>query len=78
MEPENYGTSGNSSMLREEAESQLEHVLQPSWRSSLDDRMRTHVAFAEHYAQHFAHGAPGHLDLLTIAKLASLLDRPHL
>ena len=45
------------------------------WRLGLDARMRTHVEFAEHYTRTFAHGAPGHLDLLTIALLAELLDR---
>lgn len=44
------------------------------WRAKLDDRARKHVAFAQHYADHFSHGAPGHLDLLTIAALANLLD----
>lgn len=40
----------------------------------LDDRTRKHVIFARHYAESFNHGAPGHLDLLTIAALARLLD----
>lgn len=45
------------------------------WTAVLDDRTRKHVAFARHYAENFSHGAPGHLDLLTIATLASFLDR---
>lgn len=44
------------------------------WMDGLDDRTRKHVIFARHYAESFNHGAPGHLDLLTIAALARLLD----
>lgn len=40
----------------------------------LDERTRKHVLFARNYAENFSHGAPGHLDLLTIAALAKLLD----
>ena len=47
----------------------------PDWRTNLDQRTATHVQFAQHYAANFNHGAPGHLDLLTIAQLAQLLDR---
>jgi hypothetical protein len=46
----------------------------PQWMAQLDERTNKHIAFARHYAANFAHGAPGHLDLLTIAKLAELLD----
>lgn len=45
-----------------------------NWIAGLDDRTRKHVAFARNYAQVYGHGAPGHLDLMTIAKLADLLD----
>jgi hypothetical protein len=47
----------------------------PHWTEQLDSRTRTHVQYAQHYAAKFAHGAPGHLDLMTIAELAALLDR---
>lgn len=48
---------------------------QPSqWMATLDERMNKHVAFARDYAKHYAHGAPGHLDLMTIAALANALD----
>ena len=46
----------------------------PQWMGGLDERTNKHIAYARHYAKHFAHGAPGHLDLMTIAKLAELLD----
>jgi hypothetical protein len=51
----------------------------PAWMQPLDIRSRQHVLFARHYAREFAHGAPGHLDLMTIATLAQLLDarEPH-
>lgn len=51
----------------------------PQWLAGLDERTNKHIAFARDYAQRFAHGAPGHLDLMTIAKLAELLDvrEPH-
>lgn len=46
------------------------------WTALLkEQRTRDHVAYARHYADHFAHGAPGHLDLMTIAELARLLDK---
>lgn len=46
----------------------------PQWMEGLDERMVKHIAFARNYADQFAHGAPGHLDLMTIAVLAKLLD----
>jgi hypothetical protein len=49
----------------------------PQWPEQLDDRTRKHIAFARQYAAQFAHGAPGHLDLMTIAALAKLLDQYH-
>lgn len=45
------------------------------WRTLLDDRTATHVTFAQSYAREYHHGAPGHLDLMTIDALAKLLDR---
>lgn len=39
----------------------------------LDERTQRHVTFAVTYAKQFGHGAPGHLDLMTIATLAQLL-----
>lgn len=53
---------------------------QPSqWMAALDERTQRHIVFARDYAVRFAHGAPGHLDLMTIAALAKLLDarEPH-
>lgn len=46
----------------------------PQWMEGLDERTVKHIAFARNYAAQFAHGAPGHLDLMTIAALAKLLD----
>lgn len=49
---------------------------QPSdWVAQLEQRMRAHVAFARTYTREFNHGAPGHLDLLTISALAGVIDR---
>lgn len=45
-----------------------------TWEAGLDPRTRKHVEYARHYAAHYAHGAPGHLDLMTIATLARMLD----
>lgn len=51
----------------------------PQWMAQLDERTNKHIAFARTYAAQFGHGAPGHLDLMTIAALAKLLDErePH-
>jgi hypothetical protein len=46
----------------------------PQWAATLDERMNKHIVFARDYAKRFAHGAPGHLDLMTIAALAKMLD----
>ena len=46
----------------------------PQWMAALDERTNRHIVFARVYAREFAHGAPGHLDLMTTAKLADLLD----
>lgn len=50
----------------------------PQWMAQLDERTNKHIAFARQYAAQFAHGAPGHLDLMTIATLAKLLDEREL
>ena len=57
----------------------LEHTASErgDWLFKLDERTRLHVAWARLYASDFNHGAPGHLDLLTIAALAKLLDETH-
>lgn len=44
------------------------------WIDGYDERMRKHIQFALKYADDFNHGAPGHLDLLTIATLARQLS----
>lgn len=46
----------------------------PQWMALLDERTNKHIAYAREYAARFAHGAPGHLDLMTIAALAQMLD----
>jgi hypothetical protein len=46
----------------------------PQWMAQLDGRTNKHIVYARVYARDFAHGAPGHLDLMTIAALAGLLD----
>lgn len=47
----------------------------PNWTDDLDSRTRVHIAYARSYAADYAHGAPGHLDLMTIATLAKKLDQ---
>lgn len=71
MEPKNYGTSDQP---QTKAEIDAEPKAAPRWMSELDDRTAKHVVYARVYAREFAHGAPGHLDLMTIAALAKLLD----
>lgn len=44
------------------------------WIEGYDDRMRKHIRFALDYAANYEHGAPGHLDLMTIAALARHLS----
>jgi hypothetical protein len=44
------------------------------WIDGYEERMRKHIKFALAYAADFNHGAPGHLDLLTIATLARHLS----
>lgn len=44
------------------------------WIDGYEERMRKHIQFALKYADDFNHGAPGHLDLLTIATLARQLS----
>lgn len=47
------------------------------WRHLIEEpRMLKQIAFSAIYAKQYAHGAPGHLDMLTVAKLAGLLDNP--
>lgn len=48
---------------------------QTDWVWMLDQRMQSHVSFARMYTREFNHGAPGHLDLLTISALAGVIDR---
>jgi hypothetical protein len=50
-------------------------VSELSWAELLDERQRKHVQFALIYKRDFAHGAPGNLDLLTIAALAEIIDK---
>jgi hypothetical protein len=45
-----------------------------NWLEGFDERTRKHIRFARHYQAHFSHGAPGHLDLETIATLARYVD----
>lgn len=44
------------------------------WIDGYEERMRKHIQFALKYADDFSHGAPGHLDLMTIATLARHLS----
>lgn len=44
------------------------------WIDGYEDRMRKHIQFALDYAANYEHGAPCHLDLMTIATLARHLS----
>jgi len=44
------------------------------WLDGFEERERKHIRFARLYAADFAHGAPGHLDMTIIAKLARYID----
>lgn len=44
------------------------------WIDGYDERTRKHIQFALDYAENYGHGAPGHLDLMTIAALARQLS----
>lgn len=46
-----------------------------NWRNELDERQLKEVRLAEHYAENYSHGTSGHLGYMTLAKLASLLDK---
>lgn len=44
------------------------------WIEGFEERERKQIRFALLYEMHFAHGAPGHLDMMVIAKLARYID----
>jgi hypothetical protein len=46
----------------------------PDWRDGLEPRIRAHVAYCQNYVTNHNHGAPGHLDRVTVDALAKLLD----
>jgi hypothetical protein len=43
------------------------------WKGFFDEREHKHVAFCVDYERNYKHGAPGHLDMLVIAKLVDCL-----
>ena len=47
---------------------------QSRWTTLLPRREMIQARMALEYVAHFNHGAPGHLDLVLIAKLVTLLD----
>ena len=46
-----------------------------NWLDEFDAREQKSIDHARLYAALYAHGDPGHLHLMIIAKLAALLDR---
>lgn len=48
---------------------------EPSWMADLPKRLRPHVHFCRDYVVRHNHGTPGHINLVTIAALADLLDQ---
>ena len=63
-------------MTRDQYEALRRKIEQPppQWMAQLDERTNKHIVFARNYAESYAHGAPGYLDLMTIAALANFLD----
>lgn len=51
----------------------MQNQSRKSWEGVLDDRQNKHVEFCLSYVVTFNHGAPGHLDYTTIARLAQLV-----
>ena len=47
----------------------------PNWRDGLEPRIRQHVAYCQDYVTNHNHGAPGHLDRVTVDTLAKYLDQ---
>jgi hypothetical protein len=43
------------------------------WADRFDERMLKQIAFCKEYEARFNHGAPGHLDMLVISRLADCL-----
>lgn len=43
------------------------------WKGHFDERQQKHVRFCVGYQRDYAHGAPGHLDMLVIAPLVDCL-----
>lgn len=67
---------GNEPRFCQRCEALLSALAQRWRRCVTDERMATHLVFSTDYAARFAHGAPGHLDYMTIAALAAILDDP--
>lgn len=69
------GETKQEQLGREERGAQF-HAPDPvkHWIDGYEDRMRKHIQFALEYVAHYEHGAPGHLDLMTIATLARHLS----
>lgn len=60
--------------LADDEQPEIRVLPPPQWMAQLDERTQTHVMFAQNYAAFYKHGAPGHLDLMTIAALAHFLN----
>jgi hypothetical protein len=58
---------------REEQPMGWKPELPERWRHIFDDRQQKHIRFCVNYEKDYAHGAPGHLDMLVIAKLTDCL-----
>jgi len=43
------------------------------WLDRFDERQQKHILFCAGYARNFAHGAPGHLDMVVISLLLDCL-----
>lgn len=58
--------------MDERAQLALEQL--KNWRLLFTDRDQKHIAFCENYKEHFAHGAPGHIDYMLVAGMAKFID----
>lgn len=47
------------------------------WAEAFTDRELQHIEFCQLYESKFAHGAPNHLSMIVIARLAYMLERSY-
>jgi len=66
---------GQTPIFCQRCHNTLDHLANV-WRKMFDERTLTHIAFCQNYAANYHHGAPGHMDYMTISLLAHILENP--